>query len=499
MSLITLVSLNQIRIPLVAPYALDILATALTSDGHDVELLDLNLEPDPIAAIASYFRSRRPDLVGLSLRNTGDLYFPSMFDLPTHGSYLGEHARLIAAIKERVPRDRIVIGGVGYSSNPIRLLDRFGLQFGVVGPGEFILRGMAEALDRRIPFDVALASRRLPTAPFVTLFDGTKGPLAAQVQRRFIANRRYYDEGGLAGVRTSNGCPMHCTYCVEPLAKGPGYLRRTVDDVLDEIDQLVGLGIRDIHTCDSEFNMPIDHTKRVLRGIGDRGYPGDLRFWAYCQPKPFDAELAHLMARAHVAGVNFGIDHTDPAMLRAMGKTWYTLEDIQRSTRLCHDNGIAVNHELLFGYPTDTPSAMYRAIDSVLALDAHAMGVVIGLAVLPGTMLARLYERSTASGASLEGFYAAGEPLLDPTFYVAPSFPIPTVFDQVKVRIGSERRRVMMPQLTGTTKDESNQLVGSERIQADLASGKRGAYWYHYPARSMPAEAAPAVAVAAVR
>jgi hypothetical protein len=71
------------------------------------------------------------------------------------------------------------------------------------------------------------------------------------------------------------------------------------------------------------------------------------------------------------------------------------------------------------------------------------------------------------------------------------------VFEQLKARIGSERRRVMMPQLTGTTKDESNQLVGSERIQADLASGKRGAYWYHYPARSVPAEETPAVAVAA--
>lgn len=496
MAMVTLVNLNQIDIPLVAPYALDVLASALTDGGHDVAVLDLNLERDPRAAIDAHFRRRAPDLVGVSLRNTGDLYFPSLFDLPTHGSCLQSHAALIGAITAWISTDRIVAGGVGFSSNPARLLERFGLPYGVIGPGEVVMREIADAVDRGIslsgPLSGALGLRRLPSSPRVTVLDGTKDPLAPRVRRMFVDNRKYYDAGGLAGVRTSNGCAMSCSYCVEPLAKGKGYTRRTIEDVIDEIDQLLAAGIYDIHTCDSEFNMPIAHCKRVLAAIAARDYPSRLRFWAYCQPKPFDAELARLMAAARVAGINFGVDHTDPAMLRRMGKTWYTLEDIQRATHLCHDHGIAVNHELLFGYPGDTPDAMFRAIDATLALRARAAGIVLGLAVLPGTALARLYQQRMAAGEPLDGFHMADEPLTDPTYFLDPSFPMPQIFDRLRSHIGDEIRRVMLPQLQCSASD-SNQLVGSERIKQDLLNGKRGAYWYHYPSRqqSRPATGLP--------
>lgn len=483
MAVVTVVNLNQIQVPRVAPYAIDVLASTLTEAGHDVAVLDLNLETDPIAAIAAHFRRRAPDLVGLSMRNTGDLFFPSVLHLPTHGSYLESHGQLIAAVKEWVPVDRIVVGGVGFSSNPARLLERFGLTCGVVGPGDVVFCEMANAIDQGLMVREALSARRLPVAPHLMLFGGTKDPLATRVKRAFVDNRRYYDTGGLAGVRTSNGCAMNCSYCVEPFAKGRTYVRRTIQDVTDEIDQLLAAGIHDIHTCDSEFNMPIEHAKRVLAAIVDRRYPRQLTFWAYCQPKPFDDEFARLLADANFVGVNFGIDHTDSSMLRLLGKTWYTVDDVWRSTRLCQEHGIAVSHEMLFGYPGDTPARMLKSIDTVMALDAHALGIVVGLAVLPGTALARLYEQRVARGDALDGFYIAGEPLLDPMFYVDPSFAIPQVFDRVRDHVGREIWRVMVPQLNSTAAS-SNQLVGSNRIKEDLENGKRGAYWYHYPSRA---------------
>ena len=59
------------------------------------------------------------------------------------------------------------------------------------------------------------------------------------------------------------------------------------------------MGINDIHTADSEFNMPIIHSKEVLRAIIARGYPNKVRFWTYCQPSPFDEEYASLLAKAN--------------------------------------------------------------------------------------------------------------------------------------------------------------------------------------------------------
>src|SRR5262245_55103552 len=99
MASVTLVNLNRILVPTVAPYAIDIIGSALQDAGHAVEVLDLTPADDPVAAIHAYFDVSSPDLVGVTLRNTGDLYFPSFLDLPDQGSFLPEHGRLLSAIK----------------------------------------------------------------------------------------------------------------------------------------------------------------------------------------------------------------------------------------------------------------------------------------------------------------------------------------------------------------------------------------------------------------
>src|SRR3989344_2133713 len=94
----------------------------------------------------------------------------------------------------------------------------------------------------------------------------------------------------------------------------------------------------------------------------ERKYGQEVRFWGYCQPSPFDAEYAELLRKSNFIGINFGTDHVDLGVLRKLGK-WYDTDDVKRATNLCHENGISVMHELLFGYPSDTPDKMYRAID----------------------------------------------------------------------------------------------------------------------------------------
>jgi hypothetical protein len=239
MSTVTLINLNRITVPLVAPYALDVLGSALAAGGHDVDVLDLNVESDPSAAIARRFRDEIPDVVAITLRNTGDLYFPSFLDLDSRGSCLPDHDALIGAIKASVPAERIVIGGVGFSSNARALLSRWRLPCGVAGPGESVLRRIADAADRQRPIGVLPDVPRLPSDPSLTIFDGMRLPLVTSVRRGFVDNKRYYDDGGLAGVRTSNGCPMKCSYCVEPFAKGGAYRRQSLDVITSEIDQLL--------------------------------------------------------------------------------------------------------------------------------------------------------------------------------------------------------------------------------------------------------------------
>ena len=251
---------------------------------------------------------------------------------------------------------------------------------------------------------------------------------------------------------------------------------------MSELDHLIAIGIKDFQTADSEFNMPIAHSKEVLKAIIQRGYGRDVRFWAYCQPRPFDEEYAMLLAKAGFAGVNFGTDHTDPTVLKGLGK-WYSEADILQTTRLCKDNGIAVMHELLIGSPGDTPAKMYRAIQSIHRMEPWVIGVTIGLAVLPNTPLGLVLEERMLAGSVGSGFYFGGAPMVDPTFYVDPAFKVPEIFAELDTSIGQDSKNIMLPSLRSTS-GTNNQLVNSERVKHQLLVEKRkGPSWYHFPIR----------------
>lgn len=472
---VTLVNLNLVRIPAIAPYALDVLGTALEDAGHGVTVLDLTRAEDPMAAIAAHFASGPPDLVALSMRNNFDVYFPSYGKDESDGSFVPSHARVIAAIRAFVPPERIVIGGVGFSTAPFGFLERFDLRYGVRGPGDALIARLADARAAGTELDAVAWPREVRGRR--VLFEGRGSSLVRRVRRTFVDNRWYYEYGGLGAVRSTNGCAMRCSYCVEPYAKGKRYGRGAVDDVLHEIDQLVAMGIYDVQTADSEFNMPFQHAKSLLRGLLDRGHR-NLRLWVYGQPKPWDEEFTELLAKVGVPGVNIGTDHTDPEMLRTIGK-WYSPEDVVRMSELCNANGIAVMHELLHGAPGDTPEKMFRAIDFLRALEPRVIGVTIGLGVLEGTPLGDLLVARLGTG-DRAGFHFRGEPFVDPVYYVDPSFVIPRVYEDLARFVGTDIDRIMIPR-AASAGDTDNQLVNSSRIE-DLVvkRQKKGAYWYHY-------------------
>ena len=477
MATVTLVNLNLVRVPAIGPYAIDVLGSALEARGHQVSVLDLTREADGIDAIDRYFAAHRPDILALSMRNHFDLYFPSLGRRADHGSFLASHARVIEKLKRHASSDRIVIGGVGFSTAPFQLLERFGLHTGVRGPGEEVLPLLCDAVDRGLSFD-GMKYPKLERGK-LQVFDGRRAKLSRRVRRKFVDNRWYYEYGGLGNLRASSGCSMRCGYCVEPYAKGGSFSKANVENILLELDELVEMGIYDVQTADSEFNMPLPHSKQLLRGIIERRYPKQFRLWAYIQPSPFDAEYAELLAQAGVPGVNVGTDHTDPTVLAAMNK-WFTLQEVAQMTKLCRSQGIAVMHELLFGYPGDNPEKMYRALDDLRALDPTVIGVTIGMGVLEGTALGNLLRERLSSGAPLDGFHLAGEPFVEPAYFVDPSFRIPEVYSDLEQFVGKDVSYIMIPKVNAAV-DTDNQLVDSERIRAQLhEEKKKGAYWFHY-------------------
>ncbi|WP_327418846.1 tryptophan 2-C-methyltransferase [Streptomyces sp. NBC_01233] len=416
--LVLLVNPNKVHPP-IAPYALDVLTTSLEAADFEVEVVDLTFHrEDWKTCLSEYFGARSPVLVGVTIRNTDTVY---AFE---QRPFVGEHKEIITEIK-RLTDAPIVGGGIGFSSMPFALVDYFGIDFGVKGPGEQIICDLADALvtgrgtdtvsglirntpegvTRVPPPALTLSNRRTPQPRPAGQFEDRTWQVdrAGTYVRRSgaphkVDNLLYYQRGGLAGILTKNGCTYRCSHCVEPDAKGIRTGRRDIAAVVDEMQSLAAQGILDQHTTDSEFNLSISHAKNLLREIVRRKHAGpanplnELRLWVYCQPSPFDEEFAGLLAAAGCRGVNVGSDHVRKDMLSGWkitekGTAYYTFADTERLVRLCHANGMLTMVEALFGMPGETPQTMRECVGAFMALDATVTGFSLGLRLFPHTPL----------------------------------------------------------------------------------------------------------------
>ncbi|MEK7407967.1 MAG: B12-binding domain-containing radical SAM protein [Acidobacteriota bacterium] len=451
---VALVNTNRMRPP-IAPIGLDYVAEALNAAGHHVELLDLCWEEDARAAIARVLDGADFGLVGVTLRNTDDCAFTS------RQSFLGEFAAVVETIRGHTDAPT-VLGGVGFSVMPERVLALTNADAGIWGEGEFVLPELATRLERKQEW------RDLPN--LVLGRDGSwqRNPAATwsldrlpPMSRTWVDNRRYFREGGQAGFETKRGCPARCIYCADPVAKGEQTRTRPPAEVTDELERLLEQGIDHLHTCDSEFNLPAWHALAVCREIGARGLGAKLRWYAYCSPAPFTRELARAMRDAGCVGINFGVDNGDDEMLTRL-RRGFTSADILNAARWSKEAGMAVMLDLLLGSPGETRESLARTVEMVKRSEADRAGVSLGVRVYPGTELAR---RVTAPGGLVED--------AEPLFYLAPEIA-PFAFELLDTLIGDDRRFFFFD----PSRPERNyNYNANQRLVDAIRAGHRGAYW----------------------
>lgn len=457
---IALVNTNRIQPP-IAPIGLEYLAETLFHAGYKPDLLDLCWEEDWRNGMRRFFGSREYDVVGFTLRNTDDCAFTSRH------SFLPEFLDILDCARDMTGAF-ILVGGVGFSTMPDLILEACSADAGVHGSGEHTMLRLLQCLDlneewRRIPGLIFREGDRLHRNPM----DPGGGPGLPPMKRRWLDNPRYFNMGGQAGIETKRGCPWKCIYCCEPFAKGSKVIARPARDVAQELQSLIDQDIDHVHTCDSEFNLPLEHAEMICEEIVRRGLGSKLRWYAYCTPSPFTRELAGLMKRAGCTGINFGVDSGDGTMLRRLNRP-YGPEDILRAVRWCRDEGIVVMLDLLFGSPGESRESVTRTIELVKESGSERAGVSTGVRVWPGTVLAsRVKDSPLRSG--LIGSNGPTEPL----FFIEPSLG-KEIFDLLDRLIGGDERFFFFnPSDAG----QNYNYNGNEVLVDAIDRGYRGAYW----------------------
>lgn len=457
---IALVNTNRIKPP-IAPIGLEYVAEMLNSAGHQVDVLDLCWTDDWESTIADFFDKASFGLVGVTLRNTDDCAFTS------RQSFLSEFTGIVRSIRKHTDA-LIVLGGVGFSVMPEQVLRLCYADVGIWGDGEYTLAELANRMEaKREWFD-------LPN--LIWYSDGkwhhnppSTSPLTNLpiMSRIWVDNRRYFREGGQAGFETKRGCPCHCIYCADPIAKGREIRIRAPKAVVDELENLLRQGINHIHTCDSEFNLPSWHAFEVCQEIIRRNLGDKLHWYAYCSPASFSLTLAELMHHAGCVGINFGIDNGDEVMLRRL-KRDFTTDDIINVAHLCKKAGITVMFDLLLGSPGETKESIIHTIELMKQAKPDRIGIALGVRVYPGTELANLVTKRELK----EGLVGGNNPA-EPLFFIEPSIA-PFAFELLDELVGNDERFFFFDP---SRPDRDYNYNANQRLIDAIQKGYRGAYW----------------------
>jgi len=169
---------------------------------------------------------------------------------------------------------------------------------------------------------------------------------------------------------TSRGCPFGCNYCPYPVGQGLPWRFRSPQNVVNEIEHLVkDLGIQYILFRDPMFSLRQDRVMEICKEITRRG----LVFKWKCETRPdcLTEETIRTMAAAGCEGINFGVESSEVAIQKNVGRKPISREKIIEMTAICRKHAIKTFCFFIIGLPGDTVQTVLETIGFAVRLGAN--------------------------------------------------------------------------------------------------------------------------------
>lgn len=244
------------------PLGIETIAAELRRAGHDVRLIDLQVDDH-----AAYFRaldSWRPDAVAFSLNYLANV--PEVVDLAKE-------------TRERLPNAFVFVGGhsASFVADDVLAHAEGAIDCVLRGEGEASVAQLVEAAADRDPTSllevpgVVTASGRGPTPRFVRDLDDLVPA------RDLLRKRRKYFIGVLdpcASIEFSRGCPWDCSFCSAWTFYGRSYRVKSAEASADELASIREPGVflvDDVAFIQAENGMAIGEAI-ARRGIQKQYY-----------------------------------------------------------------------------------------------------------------------------------------------------------------------------------------------------------------------------------
>lgn len=305
---------------------------------HQVSLIDAIAEKLTGAEMEQRIRDIDPDVVGIST------FTMVMYDC----CVIAQMAKMIN------PEVHVCFGGPHITDFPAETANLPVADSIVLGEGEEAFVELLDHLEQGKPIEsipgvftrnnVDHLTRNKNRRPMIADLDSLPFP-----DRSLLKQELYYNaigfEKNIAAIITSRGCPKQCTFCA---TMHSNYRMRSVPDVLDEIQEILDDGIKEVFFQDDTFNLLGERAKIFCREV----LANNLHFtWSFkARVDQIDDELMDLARQAGCRQLHIGVETGTQEGLDFL-KKGVTIGQLRHAFNLAHKYKIRTIADWMIGLP----------------------------------------------------------------------------------------------------------------------------------------------------
>ena len=166
-------------------------------------------------------------------------------------------------------------------------------------------------------------------------------------------------KGPYAFIVTSRGCPAGCTYCIKHVSYGPTMRLRSPEKLLDEIEKLVSLGVRNIHMYADLFTVNRGQVMAICAGLIERRLK--VKWTCNSRVDFVDREMLKAMAESGCHYIAWGLESANKEIL-AHARKGVDADRARQSLVWARQAGIQNWGYFIIGLPGETVTTIKQTI-----------------------------------------------------------------------------------------------------------------------------------------
>ncbi|MBI5814384.1 MAG: B12-binding domain-containing radical SAM protein [Nitrospinae bacterium] len=355
------------------------------SPSHEIILKDCVAEKIPHTQLGKIVEEARPDVVGITS------FTISMADVVMAARTVRKHA----------PNAHICLGGHHPIAFPFEAAQLAEFDSIVVGEGETAFTALVDALENKRDItaitgvytgESIIRHRSSPSrdsrfltnvmVPPAYIEDIDSLPFPA---RAHVAHIDFHSivgvSGRLATIISSRGCPYRCTYCDVPYKR---YRKRSIGNIVDEVEQCVAQGYKELHFYDDLFNITPGRVMEFCAEVEKRSLKFHWDFRGRVNSVTYESLEA--AKKAGLRMISFGVETGSDEGLAAIKKKTTTAK-VREVFGWCRKLGILTIADFMIGFPFEKDrDAIMRNVDFLISLDPDYAQFAV-LTLYPNTEL----------------------------------------------------------------------------------------------------------------